>query len=543
MKGILQTFVFLLFLTGAESLWGQCSIGTPTVTGLSCQNQSTDSPADDAIQFNLNVSATSGSLQGYWIDVSGGTTVTPQEGTYGSTLAITLGNGTAGSSQSYTLTLTDKSDLSCQRTVVVGPQASCSAGCSTPVQFICDNPANAGPHTVTLTATGGLTNVLWFNEANVQVGAGSLVVSVSTPGMVDGTEEFYYTALDGTGCVVSLCCPITVQTQDCGYIDLALIKQKSDNLPVSYGQTITFNIQVCNQGTDPVTSVSLIDYIPSGFTLNDGSWSLSGTNAIRTLTAGGGIIPAGGIPVSGCITVPINLTVNNTANSTNVLNIAEITAGTDSEGRTDDVDSTPDSTPGNDPGGLIGSPADNYLNGDGTGTVGSGVAASDEDDQDPATVRIVDLALKKEIVTAGPYSYGQPITFRITIVNQGNETATSIAVSDYVPAGFSFAPNNGWSGTAPLISRTIAGPLNPGFSTSFDLVLTLQQSTAPNAWLNVAEISAFNDVNGYAIGMFDIDSEPDQSPNNDAGGLAESPADNYLDGNGTGTNRWWCSSN
>ena len=534
MKGILQTFVFLLFLTGAESLWGQCSIGTPTVTGLSCQNQSTDSPADDAIQFNLNVSATSGSLQGYWIDVSGGTTVTPQEGTYGSTLAITLGNGTAGSSQSYTLTLTDKSDLSCQRTVVVGPQASCSAGCSTPVQFICDNPANAGPHTVTLTATGGLTNVLWFNEANVQVGAGSLVVSVSTPGMVDGTEEFYYTALDGTGCVVSLCCPITVQTQDCGYIDLALIKQKSDNLPVSYGQTITFNIQVCNQGTDPVTSVSLIDYIPSGFTLNDGSWSLSGTNAIRTLTAGGGIIPAGGIPVSGCITVPINLTVNNTANSTNVLNIAEITAGTDSEGRTDDVDSTPDSTPGNDPGGLIGSPADNYLNGDGTGTVGSGVAASDEDDQDPATVRIVDLALKKEIVTAGPYSYGQPITFRITIVNQGNETATSIAVSDYVPAGFSFAPNNGWSGTAPLISRTIAGPLNPGFSTSFDLVLTLQQSTAPNAWLNVAEISAFNDVNGYAIGMFDIDSEPDQSPNNDAGGLAESPADNYLDGNGTG---------
>ncbi|MBK7701154.1 MAG: hypothetical protein IPJ39_21730 [Saprospiraceae bacterium] len=47
--------------------------------------------------------------------------------------------------------------------------------------------------------------------------------------------------------------------------------------------------------------------------------------------------------------------------------------------------------------------------------------------------------MEKEIVTAGPYSYGQPITFRIAIVNQGNETATSIVVSDYVPAGFSFA--------------------------------------------------------------------------------------------------------
>ncbi|HLO55671.1 MAG TPA: SdrD B-like domain-containing protein, partial [Saprospiraceae bacterium] len=525
MKGILHTFVFLIFLAGAGSLWGQCSIGNPTVTGVSCQSQNSDSPSDDAIQFNLNVSATSGSAQGFWIDVSGGTTVTPQEGTYGSTLAITLGNGTAGSGQSYTITLTDKSDLSCQRTVVVGPQASCSAGCSTPVQFICDTPGNPGPQSVTLTATGGLTNVLWYNQANVQVGAGQLVVNTTTPGMADGIEIFRYEAQDGDGCVVSLCCPITVQTQDCGYFDLALIKQKSDNLPVSIGQTITFNIQLCNQGTEAATSVSLIDYIPSGFTLNDAAWTISGSNAIRTLTSGGGIIPAGGIPVSGCVTVPINLTVNNTVNPTNVLNIAEITAGIDTRGRTDDIDSTPDTNPSNDAGGVVNSPTDNILTGDGI---------IDEDDQDPATVRVVDLALIKEIITPGPYSYGQNITFRITVANQGNETAASIVVSDYVPAGFTFTSNNGWAGSAPLITRTILGPLAPGASTTVDLVLKLQQSASVNAWLNVAEISSFNDVNGNSIGMFDIDSDPDQSPNNDAGGLAESPADNYLNGNGTG---------
>ncbi|MFN8338098.1 MAG: hypothetical protein U0T36_03685 [Saprospiraceae bacterium] len=71
-------------------------------------------------------------------------------------------------------------------------------------------------------------------------------------------------------------------------------------------------------------------------------------------------------------------------------------------------------------------------------------------------------------------------------------------------------------------------------STTVDLVLTLQPSAASNAWLNVAEISSFNDTAGNAIGMFDIDSDPDQSPNNDAGGLVNSPADNYLNGNGTG---------
>jgi uncharacterized repeat protein (TIGR01451 family) len=534
MKSILQTFIMLLFLTGAQNLWSQCSITSATASVVSCQNQGTDSPSDDAIQFNLNVAATSGSTQGFWIDVSGGTTVTPQQGTYGSAFAVVLGNGTAGSGQSYTLTITDKTDLSCQRTVVVGPQASCSAGCSTPVQFICDTPGNPGPQTITLTAPGGLTNVQWFNAANVNVGSGQLVVSTTTPGMSDGSEVFRYTATDGTGCLVSLCCPITVQTRDCGYLDLALIKQKSDNLPVSIGQTITFNIQICNQGTDPATSVSLIDYVPTGFTFTaNNGWTASGANAVRTLTPGMGL-PAGGLPAGSCVTIPIDMVVNSTVNPTNVLNIAEITAGTDSRGRTNDVDSTPNDSPSDDAGGAVGTPSDNVLTGDGTGTPGGTDPISDEDDHDPATVRIVDLALIKEIITPGPYTYGQNITFRITVANQGNETATNIMVSDYVPAGFAFSSNNGWAGSAPLITRTIPGPLTPGGSTTVDLVLSLQPSATANAWLNVAEISSFTDVGGNAIGQFDIDSDPDQSPNNDAGGLAGSPADNHLNGNGTG---------
>ncbi|MBK8888854.1 MAG: hypothetical protein IPN46_20955 [Saprospiraceae bacterium] len=40
---------------------------------------------------------------------------------------------------------------------------------------------------------------------------------------------------------------------------------------------------------------------------------------------------------------------------------------------------------------------------------------------------MVDLAFEKEIVT-GPYSYGQPIAFRIAIVNRGNETAIDCSV-------------------------------------------------------------------------------------------------------------------
>ena len=225
MKSILRTFIFLLLLTGAGSLWGQCSINAPTVTGTSCYNQMTDSPSDDAIQFNLNVTSAFGSTQGFWIDVSGGTTVSPQEGNYSSTFAVQLGNGSANGASSYTITLTDKSDLSCSRTFTVGPVVNCSTGCSTPVQFICDDPTHTGPQSVTLTASTGLSSVLWFNEANTQVGSGALTVTVNTPGMADGTEQFYYTAIDGTGCVISLCCPITVTKRDCGFLDIALIKQ------------------------------------------------------------------------------------------------------------------------------------------------------------------------------------------------------------------------------------------------------------------------------------------------------------------------------
>ena len=39
--------------------------------------------------------------------------------------------------------------------------------------------------------------------------------------------------------------------------------------------------------------------------------------------------------------------------------------------------------------------ADNYILGDGTGVIGDGVDTTDQDNHDPALVKVVDLALKK----------------------------------------------------------------------------------------------------------------------------------------------------
>jgi len=73
-----------------------------------------------------------------------------------------------------------------------------------------------------------------------------------------------------------------------------------------------------------------------------------------------------------------------------VVNRVEISAATNARGLPD-KDSKADQDNTNDKGGLVGSPADDYVDGtgiNGAGTIGDGVAATDEDDEDPALLTI-----------------------------------------------------------------------------------------------------------------------------------------------------------
>src|SRR5690606_10572259 len=108
------------------------------------------------------------------------------------------------------------------------------------------------------------------------------------------------------------------------FLDVALMIQKTNNLPISKGQNITFEITACNQGTAPITSLGIINYIPAGFTLNDPDWILTGTNATRINIPGDGIIPVSGLPPDSCIILPITFLVNNFANRNNIEIFAEI---------------------------------------------------------------------------------------------------------------------------------------------------------------------------------------------------------------------------
>lgn len=97
---------------------------------------------------------------------------------------------------------------------------------------------------------------------------------------------------------------------------------------------MTFDIEIFNQGNIDATNVMITDYIPTGLTLNDTSWTQSGSMATKQVT---GTISAGGSQVE-TITFTIESGVSGT-----ITNYAEI-----SEDDGDDCDSTPDQDRNND---------------------------------------------------------------------------------------------------------------------------------------------------------------------------------------------------
>jgi uncharacterized repeat protein (TIGR01451 family) len=321
---------------------------------------------------------------------------------------------------------------------------------------------------------------------------------------------------------------------DFGFIpkvfDLALTKTKVSPAQVmAYGDVVEFDLTIFNQGNLDAENVVLTDYIPDGFILHSSSigWTMVGSNAEYTITS---VIPANASTV-----VKIFLEVKMTTQVGGYINYAEISEAMDTLGNSSnpsvaspygvlvDIDSTPDDVNGNDAGGEANGPSDDAITGDGSGPLGSGPASSDEDDHDVELVQIVDIAMRKTVVTPGPYVYGQAVTYRITVYNQGNVGLYNVKVNDYIPAGMAFTSggaNIGWTLSGSTATYTIAGPIAE--QSSVDVFITLvPQAIVPGnnatttSWLNKAEISSFEDQNGNDITSDDVDSDGDNDPNND----------------------------
>lgn len=312
-------------------------------------------------------------------------------------------------------------------------------------------------------------------------------------------------------------------------VDLALCKLYLDQLPVKYGDTVHFSINVYNQGTIPIKQFSVVDYIPSGLTWVDNpGWIFDVNNDLATYTLDTVMKPGDSIKLL------IRLRVHNYPGGVlDLINVSEIIRAIDYEGviYNLDIDSKYDLNKLNDTGGIPFSATDNFINDDGFDSDGDGIM--DEDDHDPALVVVHDLALRKTLVPVQTLN-GDTAIFRITIFNQGNLPVKDIVIADYLNVGYNFTPvnNPGWSLVGSRAEYTYSKVLPQGGVDSITIRLPVKPSANAADYYNWSEIRSVKDTLGNDISMLDADSSPGSDSPGERSVLPDSPNDNNILGGG-----------
>ncbi len=338
------------------------------------------------------------------------------------------------------------------------------------------------------------------------------------------------------GFIMAVLCLFSSKNYGQQQFDVALTKTTVTSAPVQYGTAVPFNFTIYNQGMDTITNVEIIDHFGDGFEFQGGlnmDWSehLTIVNAVTTTYTEK--VPPGESRI-----VTLNLIVQPGNSFEDWRNTGEVVSFTDVnfiDRENEDMDSDGNEIPDDDAGGLLGSLADNAINGNGMGAPNSGDAIGDEDDHDRDSIQVFDLAITKVLNPTTGYSYGDTLTFDITVHNQGNMLARIVRVRDIIPEGYiNPIPENmanGWSNdpTNPLYTIDSILPFDSA-EISIQLVLD-PTSFDENAWTNFSEIFSARDENLVNVSAFDADSSPASNSDGERSVNPGDPDDNYIGDN------------
>jgi uncharacterized repeat protein (TIGR01451 family) len=318
--------------------------------------------------------------------------------------------------------------------------------------------------------------------------------------------------------------------------DLALIKtikNTTANYPGPYlpGQNIIFNVQVKNQGGLDSDNFVVVDKLPVGMSFI----SATGTDwAVSPCVDNAGILSCsfeGNLTSGQTTNLEIVASVESVPSSNAMYrNTAEISE--DSPNYVD-IDSSIDTDSGQDLGAntnLTGG-NDNMLNHNDIDHDLLVQDLADEDDHDYEDIMITpifDLALRKQLSTIGtppmaPTSFykDQTVSYNITVYNQGNVAADSIAITDYIPSGMSLDTSStasaGWSQVSATEASYTISSIEPNSSYTITIALKINNDqVSGNILNNFAEISSADDDNNTATtSPIDIDSQSDNDNIND----------------------------
>jgi len=109
---------------------------------------------------------------------------------------------------------------------------------------------------------------------------------------------------------------------------------------------------------------------------------------------------------------------------------------------------------------------------------------------------LADLAVVKDVVTAGPFSVGQKITYSITASNNGPITGTDVKVTDLLPATLTYVSSTPVNQYNPATGIWTIGSLTPGSSRELLIEATIN---AGGSLKNTAIISGSNNDPNHAL--------------------------------------------
>ena len=423
-----------------------------------------------------------------------------------------------------------------------------------------NNPVIIGNVNACLGEKISLTNIN-FDSENKLIWYDSNTAIEEPNTNVIGQKTYFVSQVSKNGCESGLV-SVTIIVNDCtpSIFDLALRKTISKSINTfKPNDLVDFNVTVFNQGKIKAYNIDVIDYIPKGMSYNSGGWSIDGDNVIRRIDS---------LSAGDSLSMKITLKIASDVKTKELINKTEIFgADLDKLAKThviSDIDSRFDKNPNNDIGGKANSPTDDYILGNGDekfDIIGGILQKYDEDDEDPALINVIagdtclDLALRKRLLSSpvtAVYLPNDSTRFEITVFNQcKNQKIYNIDVVDYIPKGTLLVKspniNQRWSLSIDTLmsnNRIISIDTNAvtridslagSDSTKFEILLKIKPQTATGAYINSSEIfRASLDKNAKLVIDQDNDSRYDKNPNNDIGGKANSPTDDYILGNGDG---------
>lgn len=364
---------------------------------------------------------------------------------------------TAGTNLTYTITLTNNGpEAAANVTVTDAVPANTtfvSANVMTGTGWTTMSPTVGGTGNVVFSKTGVASSETAVFTIAVNIDAGTTNGTVITNSAVAASDTTDPNSSNNTA---------TTTTTVNRAADLAITKTDSPD-PVTVGSNITYTINFVNNGPSDTTVVAVTDAVPANTTfVSAGVTTGTGWTVMSPSVGGTGnvVFSKSAVATGESAVFSLVVAVNPaTAGGTMITNNA-VAAGADADG-----------TPGNN-----------------TGTATTTVAAA------------ADLAITKGD-GPDPVIAGTSLTYTISFVNNGPSSASSLTVSDPLPAGTNFASaaitaGTGWSTASPSVGSggTVTfskGTVAAGETATFTIVVNVSSNVASGAILtNTATASS-----------------------------------------------------